>query len=480
MKEKLQSDIRFLRCVMRNFVHFSRTFSNLSADIVSCEGLASPVEEYWMSWRDAVLDLVCDASDQKSQLYAVIKRCINSLSLSVEGPRAVQLLTEIGRLLPTSTTLILKQLESSFPYWKNSQITPKHVGSYTENMLEVSQRLPQLRERILNFLTSKIVQLDNFIRIDNIQQIYQADAETGNIPTVVTTTTTTTSGSIRTLVRDKVISEEKQQEEEETSVAYQQSLTQMRDYAEKLDGMLSALFSYIDSSNNASGSGREVGLLLLLNFEKKILTHKSRYAQFLIYFASSYDAVISDRFLGLLLASLFAKDLQLSSSNNNNTNSLKVNTKQSAMALATTAAFIGSFVQRASSSFLSSDQINSTVELLLEWIGRKIEAIEHFSTSQLEIGILASVTQSLLIILKYSSLPLYEFIENDVRFKRAVGLSKNLISSDILGSFCSSHNVEAESDCFFITEKLDKFFPFDPLPFSQSSQIILDRKIFQQ
>ena len=156
--ENIQSDPGHLRAVMRNFSSHSRQYPTLAREIIAVDGLTTDSLEYWQAWKDAVIDLACDASDQ-SHLLILIKRAVAALNGSQDGQRAVCILADLAIIVPSSLELIMKHFEASFPYWKNPQSGP-HLQNFTQNALNLGLDLPQLLERIIDFLTKIILLIE--------------------------------------------------------------------------------------------------------------------------------------------------------------------------------------------------------------------------------------------------------------------------------------------------------------------------------
>ena len=447
---------------MKNFTKYARQYPFLARDIISIDGLSSTSDDYWLAWKDAVLDLACDASDQ-NQLLTLIKRAVGSLGGNQEGPRAVSILNDLARIVPSSLELILKYFESSFPYWKTPHSGPQ-LQCFTLNALQLGTKLPQILERIIDFLVRKLLLIDISIRPDDIAALYK---EPENQLYLVVSSSLSGHG-------EKYAQEKKTREFEEITSARQQYLEQSRDYANKLDMMLLTMFEFIDAAK-LNGQSQEIGLLILISFEKNLLTAaKPKFVQFLMFYAASKDIFVTDRFLGSLLASLFARDVQLSArtqspkSLNNSPAQLKL--------IRITSSFLSSFVTR--SKFLTDIQLQSVTELLLEWIGRKVEALTHFSQTSTEISILSSVICVILeIFATYPQLFDISGAKCDARLKDALAFTASIIPSKYqnLGKFDSlfvqkfDHNFHESSD----------FSPFNPLPFPLSSQHFLKSEIFR-
>ena len=452
--------------VMRNFSKHSRQFPTLSQEIIKIDGLGSNSDKFWRAWKDAVLDLACDASDQ-SQLLTLIKRAVASLCDTQEGPRAVSILADLARIVPSSLELIMKHFEASFPYWKNRQSGP-HLQNFTRNALNLGTELPQILERIIDFLTKKLLLIDLSIRSEDVPNLFP---ETENLKVLVDAASSEILSGNLTGLGEKYSQEEKVREQEEAHLASQNHLEQIRDYAMKIDSILLSLFEFIEKAK-LKGKSREIGLFILISFEKNVLVaSKPKFTQFLMFYAAGIDNFVADHLLGSLLAGLFARDSQLSTTNQNNVN----NTQTKAKSIFSYSAFMASFVRKSNS--LTEAQLNVAIELLLEWIGRKIEALTLFSKTQLELLILASVFETVFsIFMTHPNL----FVE-DYRLKKAVELVIDILpfsikSHELFGKLFSASNFDS---CGAPTNKLS-YMPFEALPLPESRQFLLNAGILRE
>lgn len=467
MLEIIQSDPEQLKSVMRTFTSHSRNYPTLARDIIAIDGLGSESPEYWQAWKDAVLDLACDASDQ-SHLLTLIKRAVAALSGTVEGPRAVWILADLARIVPSSLELIMRHFEASFPYWKHSQSAPQ-LQNFTRNALNLGTELSQLLERIVDFLTRKILLIDLSVRpedlsllsVDNLKVLGDAVGSKSSEALV--------AGNL-TGLGEKYSQEEKAKEQEESQLAHQQHAELVQNYANKIDLMLVAFFEFIESAKS-KGNVREVGLFILISFEKIVLPAvKPKFTQFIMFYAAVGDNFVADRLLGSLLASLFSRDAQLSSTSQKNTTNSQIKAK----AIQSTAAFLGSFVKK--SKTVTDDQLMTVVELLSDWIGRKIEALTLFSSTPLEISILASVLETLLDIIRAHP----HVSTNDPRLKQAVELSADLLSSDLRSQELFSKFFENVPTIEASPSKRLHLAPFESLPLPLSHQCLLSAEIFSE
>lgn len=454
--------------VMRNFTKHSRQYPTLAQEIIKIDGLASASDQFWRAWKDAVLDLACDASDQ-SQLLTLIKRAVTSLCDTQEGPRAVSILADLARIVPSSLELIMKHFEASFPYWKNPQSGPQ-LKNFTRNALNLGMELPQILERIIDFLTKKILLIDLSIRSEDVPDLFASTSENNFNLLVDAANSEFLSGNLKGL-GEKYSQEEKAREQEEAQLARQNHLEQIRDYASKIDSMLVSIFEFIEKAK-LKGKSREIGLFILISFEKNvILASKPKFTQFLIFYAAGIDNSVADHLLGSLLAGFFARDSQLSTTSKINSS----NTQSKAKNIFSYSAFMTSYIMKSNS--LTEAQLNVAIDLLLEWIGRKIEALTLFSKTQIELSILASVFEALFrIFMTHSNL----FIE-DYRLKKAAELVADILPSSIKSHelFKKLFTVPNPDSCDTSATK-PLYMPFETLPLPESRLFLLNAGLLRE
>lgn len=455
--------------VMRNFSKHSRQYPTLSQEIIKIDGLGSNSEQFWRAWKDAVLDLACDASDQ-SQLLILIKRAVASLCDTQEGPRAVSILADLARIVPSSLELVFKHFEASFPYWKNRQSGP-HLQNFTRNALNLGTELPQILERIIDFLTKKILLIDLSIRLEDVPNLFPENLEHTELKILVDAANSEIISGNLTGLGEKYSQEEKVREQEEAQLARQNHLEQIRDYAIKIDSILLSFFEFIEKAK-LKGKSREIGLFILISFEKNVLVaSKPKFTQFLVFYAAGIDNFVADHLLGSLLAGLFTRDSQLSTATQKNVN----NTQAKAKSILSYSTFMASLVKKSNS--LTDAQLNVAIELLLEWIGRKIEALSLFSKTQIELSILASVFETVFcIFMTHPNL----FVE-DYRLKRAGELLIDILpfsikSHELFGKFfCLSNSLSCEASTY-----KQSYMPFESLSLPESRQFLVNAGILRE
>lgn len=205
------------------------------------------------------------------------------------------------------------------------------------------------------------------------------------------------------------------------------------------------------------------------------------------------DEVVADRFLGFLLASLYARDAQLSHADPDSNASCLLNNSLQANALMTVSALIADFMVNFPS--LSTSQLQLTINLLLEWLERKAEAIEVYREvlcvpkggylNPVEVSVCAAVIQATLRVSCRAPEEMHSEISRrvDVLISGQISLSLALIESEVVDEFSaiftlnsiqsirnellSSLNAprrrrerESLATCTFISDQFSTYRPF--------------------
>lgn len=457
---------------MRNFSKHSRKYPTLARDIIAMNGFGAESDELWRAWKDAVLDLACDASDQ-SHLLVLIRRAMATFCAAKEGSRAVDILADLARIVPSSLEIIMKHFEASFPYWKTPQSTLQ-LQNFTQNALNLGTEQPQLLERIIDFLTRKILLIDLSIRSEDVALLSSA-SEGISIKSAEEEDNSESFSHVSGL-GERYSQEEKARELEENQLAIQQHLEQVRDYTNKIDSMLKTLFDFIEAAK-VKGNAREIGLFILISFERNVLhSTKPKFVQFLMFYVAGIDNFVADRLLGSLITCLFARDAQLST----NTPKSMNNTPAKAKVIRHANSFLLSFIKK--STCLTETQLKTVNELLLEWIGRKVEALTLFpqNKTQIEISILAMVIETHLEIAAGIDASF-----EDERLKQGIHLatgafSPNLHANPFYGKlFENSPPVPVEETSMNQNQK-QVFLPFNSLPLPLCGHFLSNSGTFRE
>ncbi|EOD10016.1 hypothetical protein EMIHUDRAFT_452776 [Emiliania huxleyi CCMP1516] len=205
---------------------------------------------------------------------AFLRQCISALTHSF-----LPTLAALLRGCPMGTDFVFESLRTTFPHKRRD--AHAHV-TFLRHCLAVLRYSPALLKRVVGLLVARMVELDVEIALQQ-RHLEEAEGEEDDEPIF----------------------------EVDLGDSVQDELAKMRKNADKLDGMMALMFEFIAetcgqrrSAELPDGTGDAERLLhaLLVAFHESLLyTHKCRCVQFLLFFACSFSPTFTDAFLGLLL-----------------------------------------------------------------------------------------------------------------------------------------------------------------------------------
>lgn len=226
-------------------------------------------------------------------------------------------LQTILHLIPSASTALYDALFSNFPLPVTQD--PISYKIFSENALKIINYCPSLNQRILEVCIDKCIQMDASIKLE--------DAPDQD---------------------DELIFDLDENAMQETQVL-----------AEKLDFVMDLLFEYIDKHSTTEESSLETFELILRVFDQKILTtYKSKFPQFLLFYVCQKN---SDLYCEKFLAYLLNKFLD---------------TNQSLNIRQTCAAYVGSFISRA--SFVNLEIVKRVISFETDWIHKYLVIYNSF------------------------------------------------------------------------------------------------------
>ncbi|PWW76420.1 RNA polymerase I-specific transcription initiation factor RRN3 [Tuber magnatum] len=357
-------------------------------------------------------------------------------------------------LVPTAAfSTLFPALISEFPH--KSESKKAHV-TYVSNLLRVIEYAPSLRNKLLTFVTDRVIKIDTEIQVD----LDDLEDEQG---------------------------EELEAEITGTDIeGNEDAVTNIKDTVDKLDAMLDILFSYYSKSfpnksveSPTQESIENFGLIMKL-FNSIILpTYRSRYTQFLVFWAAQKAPRFSDTFC----VTAITKALD---------NTLQPGARQAA------ASYVASFIARA--KLMPGQYVQIATKIMCRWLGAFIDqrSAECEGPDVSRWGGFYSVCQAVMYIFCFRWKDLREIEEDEfgVIGERWVGFLQNL-NKAIASKFnplkvCSPAVVETFAKiashfqlvyCFTIMEQnkrkglssqgeLDSYFPFDPYNLKRSKRWI--------
>lgn len=218
---------------------------------------------------------------------------------------------EIIKISPTSSDLIFRSFSINLPFITEETYLHRHAF---KNLLRLFGYAPSLRERGFLIIVEWLINVDVEIQVDDVDD--KSDAQSKQV------------FSHRSSDR-------------QNSLSY------------KMDEIMLILFEYLKEQMESLENRKVLFRILQKAFEKFImLTHRSKYTQFLIFYVCSYDSSFVERFVGRLVDWYCSEESP-------------VLTRQ------TCCVYCASFICRA--NFISIDIIRSVLYFSLTWINKYID-----------------------------------------------------------------------------------------------------------
>ncbi|RPA94443.1 RNA polymerase I-specific transcription initiation factor RRN3 [Choiromyces venosus 120613-1] len=388
-------------------------------------------------------------------------------------------------LVPTAAfSTLFPALISEFPHKTESK--KAHV-TYVTNLLRVIEYAPSLRNKLLTFITDRVIKIDTEIQADlddlEDEQGEELEAE------ITAAEIEVAEGGTMIGVEEEVEEEEMEEmgEDDDSSEEYGiDAVTNIKDTVDKLDAMLDILFSYYSKSfpnksvETPTQESIESFALIMKLFNGIILpTYRSRYTQFLVFWAAQKAPRFSDTFC----VTAITKALD---------NTLQPGARQAA------AAYVASFIARA--KLMPGQYVQIATKIMCRWLGAFVDqrSTECEGPDVSKWGGFYSVCQAVMYIFCFRWKDLREVEEDEfgVIEERWMGFLQDL-NKAIASKFnplkvCSPAVVETFAKiashfqlvyCFTIIEQnkrkglssqgeLDSYFPFDPYSLKRSKRWI--------
>ncbi|EMR11370.1 hypothetical protein PNEG_00397 [Pneumocystis murina B123] len=340
-------------------------------------------------------------------------------------------------LVPISYTFLFSILAMEFPY--KSHKTLLQVA-YLKNLLRVLEYAPVISSQVFGLIIDKIIQIDVEIQIELEDLDEEVDELTGIVMNEMHDNA------------DKSLSyndynniEENDQNEESLDISenhvYFQAITCIREMVDKLDCMLVVLFNYLDaifsSSKEVNHKSESLADIifgdLLRAFDSIILhTFRSRYTQFILFWASQINEKYTNMFLGLILERA-------------------LDDSRSHVSRSISCVYVASFVARAAS--LNKDMVRNAINMLCGWINVFLDGWENETGSSgdfvKKFSIFYFIVQSVLYIFcfRWRDLTDDDAQEHGTGWFKSLFILQRAIASELNPlKYCSSNIVSQFSE----------------------------------
>ncbi|TGZ83056.1 RNA polymerase I-specific transcription initiation factor RRN3 [Ascodesmis nigricans] len=253
-------------------------------------------------------------------------------------------------LVPTAAVSTLwPHLTENYPHRMEKK--GEHTA-YLTNILRVIDYVPALRQRILALVTERTIRIDVEVQgyLDDLD-----DEELAQLEADVQDDYEADDDATSVVSDDSNMSDD----EEEPLPTTMTSIQTIRETADKLDSLLAILFGHYslsfpnDSAFEPSDSESATFEMLHRFFTTTIMpTHRSRFTQFLIFWAAQRSPQFSDRFCVSLIDKAF-----------DNARTVRQRTQA--------ASYLASYVARA--KLMPTEDIRIIVRVLCRWLGEFID-----------------------------------------------------------------------------------------------------------
>ncbi|TFL05871.1 RNA polymerase I-specific transcription initiation factor RRN3 [Pterulicium gracile] len=427
-------------------IHFPWTLmdnATVKAHMVFVGMLLSARPEYLSLVLESIAQGLTYSSGTQALQASVAETSSNAVTRRTVYDRFHALLNHILSLIPTCPSTLHPLLIRHFPHKRQSQT--QHT-TYIRNLLRVSTYCAELSSKIINAIIDRALQIDVEIQVEiediekadasDSQNVFELDPFDAPIDDLKEDDDLSSDGSDAGDDAFSDLSSEGGLDDDKPVAELVSSVQHIQDMMQKLDAILTLLFSHLDhpasttlqtardllpalppditSSSRASSqpphtapstpSAIELPQLhitldteatpeallslrrqqfhaLLGVFDRSILkTFKSRYTQFLLFYYSSLDEEFSDIFQGMLVSRALLE------------------TDQPVITRAAAASYIGSFVSRA--NYVGREATQQVVGVLADFMQDHLEAYENSDQSGTinDHIVFYAVTQALFLI----------------------------------------------------------------------------------
>uniref|UniRef100_A0A8B9DJZ8 RRN3 homolog, RNA polymerase I transcription factor n=1 Tax=Anser cygnoides TaxID=8845 RepID=A0A8B9DJZ8_ANSCY len=263
-----------------------------------------------------------------------------SLDLSENFNTCHRALQTVVRYVPSTLQFLMPILVESFPFINKSERT---LECYVHNLLRVTVYLPTLRLQILELIVEKLLKLD----VSTPQQDIEDAEEAAN-----------NSDSGEKSAEEGLFDMEEDEERKGNKVVSSSSERMAHPLAERLDILMTILFSYIKDVCHVDGKldinkTKDLYRDLVSVFDKLILpTHASCHVQYFMFYICSFKLGLAEAFLDHLWKKLHDP---------NNPSVIRQ----------TAGSYIGSFLARA--KFIPVVTVKACLDLLVNWMHKYID-----------------------------------------------------------------------------------------------------------
>ncbi|EGF81158.1 hypothetical protein BATDEDRAFT_1623, partial [Batrachochytrium dendrobatidis JAM81] len=484
----------YLKSFTLNVSKLSSTFQPLIMAILSIQ---------WLGNDNTFSHIYCQFLENLVSAHAVYvspvaKTLVQSLKLypqllpSQLFDRIHTALERILHLVPTGPSFLLSILTVNFPH-KTQDIEIQIF--YVKSLLRITEYAPILRNQIISVIVEGVVQVDVAIQIE-IEELNEEELEAIQETVfsmddldVNSSAASFSQGSENNLLKkDENYVDPAGYESDESNASDGVGIivADIKSMVEKLDAMLSLLFQYvtdihIKSMKDTFSESKDITNLFyafLDIFDRVMIpTHRLRCTQFLLFYMSSFNKTFPNDFMGLLVSRLFQVESPL-------------------VIRISSAAYLGSYLSRA--KYVDISSVRTCLGLLNQFTQSYLDNNESSMGPRINVerfGVLYSAVQAILYVFcfRWKELMLtgsedkvsihHGQLPPELKDFQRVLMSRfaplRVCSETIVQEFAKIMHALDIMYCYPLigftssvsslqTNRLDSFFPFDPITLPKS------------
>ncbi|KAL5034391.1 hypothetical protein BDV3_003962 [Batrachochytrium dendrobatidis] len=391
----------YLKSFTLNVSKLSSTFQPLIMAILSIQWLGNDntfSHIYCQFLENLVSAHAVYVSPVAKTLVQSIRNCLKlypQLLPSQLFDRIHTALERILHLVPTGPSFLLSILTVNFPH-KTQDIEIQIF--YVKSLLRITEYAPILRNQIISVIVEGVVQVDVAIQIE-IEELNEEELEAIQETVfsmddldVNSSAASFSQGSENNLLKkDENYVDPAGYESDESNASDGVGIivADIKSMVEKLDAMLSLLFQYvtdihIKSMKDTFSESKDITNLFyafLDIFDRVMIpTHRLRCTQFLLFYMSSFNKTFPNDFMGLLVSRLFQVESPL-------------------VIRISSAAYLGSYLSRA--KYVDISSVRTCLGLLNQFTQSYLDNNESSMGPRINVerfGVLYSAVQAILYV----------------------------------------------------------------------------------
>ncbi|KAJ2139236.1 DNA independent RNA polymerase I transcription factor [Coemansia sp. RSA 1807] len=374
----------WIQALSANVSSLGITYRDLVTTVFSSDWVTAPNPRFVRSYTTLILQIVSAHPEWVPQAMSSLARWFTygGHHKDTEPERVHShvhvLIQEIHRAIPTCGPSLVAALAESWPF---RAIRANVQVVYVRNVLRCLEYAGGVRREVLQMVLNHVLQIDVEVQVelDDLESDEESEVEDTGVFEFEDEEQSDAKDGDQSDAKDDESEEsgsdsDSDSDSESDADSVTSDLGRARYNAKKtvakLDALMSTLLTWLErhchvdeQTGEMSESTSRLFLLFLDLFDTVILpTFKSRYTQFVLFYFSSQNAEYSDVFLGTMVGNL-GEPMR------------SAHDRVSSVTKVSAAAYLGSFVARA--KFLTPSVVRSVVGVLVQWANTYMDWYEE-------------------------------------------------------------------------------------------------------